>query len=72
LTKPKLISLHFTLGRYIRNTYGLWEIKHEPVIENGVDVSENHPDSISMRIIEAIWQEYVDEDTAAKNITGLL
>ena len=72
LTKQDLISFHHTLGRHIRNAHGLWELGHEPVIEDGIDVSKNHPDNISMRIIEAIWQDYLDEDAAAKNITGLL
>lgn len=52
MPKENLISLHHSLGRYIRNMYKLWEHKWEPKIINGVDCAENHPDSISQRLIE--------------------
>lgn len=46
---------HHTLGRSIRNHFKLWETKWEPELINGVDFSNNHPDSISMRVIEHAW-----------------
>jgi hypothetical protein len=50
-----LISYHHTLGRDIRNHFGLWEYMWEPKLIDGVDCSEEHPDAISMRVIEKVW-----------------
>lgn len=50
-----LIKYHHSFGTYIRNKYKLWENKWEPKIVNEVDVSPNHPDAISMRIIKEVW-----------------
>ena len=50
------------MGMYIRNAFKLWEYKWEPEPdENGVDCSPDHPDAISMRIIEDVWQRINDE-----------
>lgn len=54
--KKDLIKYHHGLGRQIRNEFGLWELSWEPKIENGVDASPDHPDAISMRIIESVWE----------------
>lgn len=54
--KDSLISLHHSFGRYIRNKYKLWEVEWEPELIDGVDHSPNHPDSISMTIIEELWK----------------
>lgn len=56
MTKEQLIGYHHTLGRDIRNEFGLWEYPWEPQLENGFDMSPDHPDSISMRIIERVWE----------------
>jgi hypothetical protein len=50
--KKDLPMLHHDVGRFIRNHFKLWERQHEPVIIDGVDHAEDHPDAISMRIIE--------------------
>lgn len=59
-SKEQLIQYHSTLGRNIRNKFKLWENDWEPVLKNigGIecDVSPNHPDAVSMRIIEAVWK----------------
>lgn len=57
----ELIQAHHTVGRYIRNHYGLWDPKH-PLV-NG-----EHPDDVSMRIIEKVWSKLndVDERRAAE------
>jgi hypothetical protein len=48
--KSALIKYHHTTGRHIRNKYRLWELPE-------VDFySEQHPDAISMRIIERVWE----------------
>ena len=53
--KENLINLHHTFGQRIRNDFKLWFIKWTPIINsNGVDVSPNHPDSLSQKIIERI------------------
>ena len=51
-----LIAYHNGLGRRIRNDFGLWKVPWEPEIDKrGVDVSDRHPDAISMRVIRAVW-----------------
>lgn len=54
--KENLIALHHSFGRSIRNTYDLWQRDWVPEIEDGIDVSPNHPDAVSMRIIETVWE----------------
>jgi len=56
--REDLIIYHSTLGRYIRNYFSLWSYKHTPELVNGVDVSPNHPDAISMRVIEKVWEHF--------------
>ena len=51
-----LIMYHHSLGRYIRNMYGLWGRPWEPKIINGVDTSPEHPDAISMTIMREVWK----------------
>lgn len=51
--KEDLILYHMTWGQEIRNRFGLWA-GNEALSKNaGVD----HPDSASMKIIEAVWEE---------------
>ncbi len=56
IKEDDLITLHHTLGQSIRNEYGLWKRSWEPVLVNGVDHSDNHPDAISNFIIREIWE----------------
>lgn len=52
-----MIQYHNNLGQYIRNKYSLWENKWTPELDHeGVDISPNHPDSISQEIIKLIWK----------------
>lgn len=51
----EMIEYHSSVGRHIRNKYQLWDRGHVPEIINGVDVSPNHPDAISQRILERVW-----------------
>ena len=57
--KEDLIKYHTSLGRSIRNHFDLWGRRWEPQLEDKggyqVDMSPDHPDSISMRIIETVW-----------------
>jgi len=56
MSKDQLIQYHHSLGRDIRNEFGLWQYDWVPQLENGFDMSPDHPDSVSMRIIEQVWQ----------------
>lgn len=56
-SKSDLITYHHNLGRAIRNHFKLWENPWDPQLENGIDMSPNHPDAISMRVIEAVWEK---------------
>lgn len=56
-----LAAFHHSFGRYIRNTYKLWEVEWEPEIVNEVDCSPNHPDQISMDIIKELWKRGLKE-----------
>lgn len=51
-----LISYHHSLGQDIRNHFGLWEYMWMPLLQEGIDCSEEHPDAISMRVIEKVWK----------------
>lgn len=52
-----LIHLNSTLGRDIRNNYGLWDYPYKPNIDiaTGIDYSPKHPEAVSMTIIKNIW-----------------
>lgn len=54
--KDDLIGYHHSAGRFIRNHYKLWETSWTPEIVDGVDYSPNHPDAVSMQIIERVWE----------------
>lgn len=54
--KDNLFRYHHTLGRSIRNTFELWSMEWVPELINGVDHSPNHPDQVSMRVIEEVWE----------------
>jgi hypothetical protein len=47
---------HSTLGRTIRNEFKLWETEWKPDVRDGIDHSPDHPDHISMRVIEEVWE----------------
>lgn len=50
-----LIGLHFSLGLYIRNEYGLW--KDNIALLEAVCKKQCHLDDASMIIIETLWKE---------------
>lgn len=56
-----LSKYHSTLGRLIRNECGLWDVPWEPKRVGGADNSPNHPDAVSMRVIEAVWERLQSE-----------
>lgn len=61
-TKEQLIRYHTGLGRNIRNHFKLWEVEWEPELVNGIDMSQNHPDAISMAIIEDVWEKVKERE----------
>lgn len=55
----EIAMFHDSLGRWIRNNYNLWSIPWEPKIKDGVDYSPEHPDCVSMTIVEEVWRRGV-------------
>lgn len=67
-TESDMRALHHSFGRWIRNTYGLWDSTHplttqwhtdassHNIIE-GVDHSDDHPDAVSNDILAALWRK---------------
>lgn len=53
-SSDELAFYHHTIGRNIRNIFGLWEHKWEPELVDGIDYSPNHPDAISMEVIKEV------------------
>lgn len=51
-----LYEYHHSLGRSIRNQFKLWDNPWTPELVDGVDCSLNHPDAVSMSIIEEVWK----------------
>ena len=61
-----LVKYHSGYGMHLRNKYKLWfespltknwrDNPESRNIDAGIDCSEDHPDAISMRIIEKIWE----------------
>jgi hypothetical protein len=61
VTRADLITGHHTTGCFIRNHYKLW-YEGNPHTVNGYSVNAqgiadhpNHPDQMSMRIMERVW-----------------
>ena len=56
--KEKLVKYHDSLGRDIRNEFKLWDRNWTPVLDEfGCDASPDHPDQLSMKVIEEVWKE---------------
>lgn len=65
MKREDLPMLHHGMGTWIRNSYDLWwgnplteKWRTDPAgrtMINGVDHSKDHPDSLSMRIIETLY-----------------
>ena len=46
------VSVHFTLGRYIRNEWGLWSDDNSPLVVELKQKGYQHPDEMSNHILE--------------------
>lgn len=51
-----LVIFHRTLGEVIRNYFKLWNYPWKKHIVEGVDMSEDNPDNLSMKVIEEVWR----------------
>jgi len=55
-----LAIYHDNLGRNIRNYFNLWHYPWDKKVIEGVDTSTEHPDTVSMRVIEEVWRQLND------------
>ncbi len=55
--KEDLVKFHSGWGNEIRNRLGLWE-GNDALMR---DANEIHPDSVSTKIMEAVWEEMQKE-----------
>ena len=58
MTESDLIGLHFSLGIYIRNTYGLWA-DNKALMKSCREISGDknlHVDDASSLIIKELWE----------------
>ena len=54
IESDRLTTYHNSLGRNIRNDFKLWETDWKPMMVDGIDRSDDHPDQVSMRVIEEV------------------
>ena len=52
----QLVIYHSSLGQQIRNRFNLWYYPWDERLVEGLDVSDEHPDAVSMRVIEEVWR----------------
>ena len=57
MSEGNLIDLHFGLGQWIRNNFGLWEGNPDLMQATG----ERDPDDASGLILKALWQQLQDD-----------
>ena len=55
------LDYHETLGRQIRNQFGLWQRPWTPELINGVDAAIGHPDNLSQYIIQEVQRRARDD-----------
>jgi len=58
MQETELPILHLTLGRYIREHYGLWTV-NKALIQSCSSFSDEgnlHPDDVSAIIIKQLWE----------------
>src|ERR1700722_13354904 len=55
MNKESLAFFHFGLGLQMRNRYGLWRGNEKLALS--ACGFRCHPDDVSMKILEAVWQE---------------
>jgi len=53
VVREDLVTTHHSLGRWIRNTWGLW--KDGPLMSHMKELGFTHPDDMSSSIIKEYW-----------------
>lgn len=61
--REHLIKFHMIVGMHIRNRFGLWEADN-PFTDASDPMGDAHPDQVSQRIIEQVWEHVQMEDPA--------
>jgi type VI protein secretion system component Hcp len=56
-----LVVFMSSLGQNILKTFNLWYYTWDKKIKDGVDVSEEHPEAVALRVIEETWRQLQDE-----------
>jgi hypothetical protein len=58
MTEQELFSLHFSLGKYIRNSYGIWDGNEELISNCRFLLKKDtiHEDEVSSLIIKKLWE----------------
>ena len=55
IPEEDIIMEHFGFGMWIRNSYGLWEVMTNPLVEsNPAPDSEKHPDNLSFEVMKLV------------------
>jgi len=54
MEKKDMIQYHHGVGTFIRNKFRLWD-EENPLTGKGGEIS--HPDEISMRVLNGVWEE---------------
>ena len=59
MTEQKLSSLHFSLGKYIQNSYGIWDGNKELISNCRFLLKKDtvHEDDVSSLIIKKLWEK---------------
>jgi len=60
--KDDLISYHFSIGRWIRNNFGLWNDHSD--LRN--ELGGGHPDDASTVLLEKLWESLKLDDEAVR------
>ena len=68
IKRSDLIMGHHGTGRMIRNHYGLWEEGNPYVVFNPA-THDNHPDQLSFRVMEKVWDAVHSETTEVEGDT---
>ncbi len=55
--ETSLHTWHHSLGRFIRNKFQLYSYPWTAKVIDGFDESNEHPDAISMSVIEELWKQ---------------
>ena len=61
IVKHGAISVHHSLGRWIRNNWGFWEEDKNDIVKCLVDMGFTHPDYMSTYIIE-MFVKYITKN----------